>query len=209
MFVLSLWLPSVNKANTNNAQASEDNTKAVKNFTPAVVITLFTLLFSMMVYYVCMLYGPYLINEIGGSPAEAGTGIVILTLTGAVSALFFGKINLNSNLIYSLSFALVALGYLVLNKSMTVEWVYLGIAIAGFGIGLFLPNSTSKLMVISPKKGIPTVMSLMVVCIFGGNALGGTVAQVIRNFSNTPTTFLATAVACAIVSILYLIFRNK
>lgn len=207
VFLLTFLLPALPDRSSQQPQASHG--KQVKVFTASVTITLLTLVFAMMVYYVCMLYGPFLMSEIGGTPSESGTAIVLLTLTGAVTSLLFGHIKLNSALIFSLSFLMVAVGYFVMSIGSSPLVIFCGISIAGLGIGFLLPNSTARLMTISKPEAIPTVMSFLVVCIFGGNALGGTTAQFIRSLTSTSTTFAITAAACLIVSVLYLLFRNK
>ncbi len=211
MWFLTFLLPKVQKTSTSASGASNSRLEITqqKTFTRPVVVTLATLVFAMMVYYVAMLYAPFLMSEVGGTPANSGTAIVLLTLTGAVSSLSFGKIKLSAARIFALSFALVAAGYVVLYFATSPMVVFAGVVVAGFGIGFLLPNSTARLMTVAHPSTIPMVMSFLVVCIFGGNAIGGTVAQVIRNMSDTPTAFLAAAIGSAVVSTLYFLGKKN
>jgi MFS family permease len=104
----------------------------------------------------------YLKSLMNAGGKESGLAIALCTLFSAFISLFYGKIkqHFKSVAILALTFALMGIGYTLIGLSSNYTGILTGLAIAGLGTGLLMPN-----LAVWVSAEVPDAMR--------GRALGG------------------------------------
>ena len=98
--------------------------------------------FFMLAFYAAPMNLAIFIEEIGiGGSAVAGLAISLITGTGFLGGLVFGRVKKSTaSFLPSLLFALMAVGYFILSQSTNLAHVLLATATIGLGLGWSLPT---------------------------------------------------------------------
>jgi MFS family permease len=74
--------------------------------------------------------------------SQSGLAIALATLATSIGALSYQRLKARFTFtnIYAIAFGLMGIGYLVISFARTYEIVLIGLAIAGLGVGLLMPN---------------------------------------------------------------------
>ena len=97
----------------------------------------------MVIFYTIPVQLPfYLADSFGASGTLTGLAVATATLFGALSSAFYSRVSdyLGYVTILSLSFALMSVGYGLIGLASSLLTVMIGLAAAGLGLGLVLPN---------------------------------------------------------------------
>ena len=97
----------------------------------------------MIIFYTIPVQLPfYLTDSFGASGTLTGIAVATATLFGAISSALYSWVSdrLSYVVILSLSFALMSAGYVLIGLATSVVFVMAGLAVAGSGLGLVLPN---------------------------------------------------------------------
>lgn len=110
---------------------------------------------SMMLFYVFPTQLPFLLAEHGEiSGLAIGLALSAAAFTAGVVALGYGyyKPYLSVVTIYVLGFLVAGAGFLVVGLTESYGTAIAGAALCGFGLGVFMPNTTTWLMRITPAR---------------------------------------------------------
>jgi MFS family permease len=157
---------------------------------------------SMVVFYIIPIQLPFHMNGLGvASTAMAGVGIATATSCSAIASMVLvarlkARVGISGTL--AASFGIVALGFGVVGLAPSLPVLFVGLGIAGAGLGLQMPLLVSMLQTAAPAE-------------LRGRAAGGyTMAvflgQFVSPFVHGPTSrlvgydgaFLAVAAACLV-----------
>ncbi|MGB3519282.1 MAG: MFS transporter, partial [Elainellaceae cyanobacterium] len=123
---------------------------------------------------------PFYLQQTANAGAfQSGLAIALMTLFSAVSSLNYRRIkhHLGFITIYGIAFANLALGYALISWSVSYEMVLMGLAIAGMGLGLLMPNMNLCLTTITPNVLRGRVLSGITTFFFIGQFLSPLLSQ--------------------------------
>lgn len=106
-------------------------------------ITYGAALLSQIVFYLIPVQLPFYLKElVNANASQSGLAIALATLFSAASAIAYKQIKARLSFIgiYAIAFLSMAIGYVVISLSLTYGMVLVGLAIAGAGLGLLMPN---------------------------------------------------------------------
>lgn len=98
---------------------------------------------QMIVFYMIPVQLPfYLLNLTQATASQSGIAIAFSTLFSAFASMGYGRIKARLNFIpiIAIAFALVSIGYVIIGTAGSYAQVILGLAVAGLGLGLLMPN---------------------------------------------------------------------
>jgi len=120
------------------------------------VSVIYVLVFLLMIfYYMVLVQVPFILQErFGFGSAMTGLAISASALAGALSSLSYPLIKrrLCYRNIYALGFGFVATGYLLIGYADSYPQILEGLACAGFGNGMMMPNGSFWLMEVVPER---------------------------------------------------------
>lgn len=183
----------------------------VKLITKEIFVVLITLGAGMAVYYASMVYTPFIMKSMNATSSQTAIVINLVTGVSAVSAFFYGKLkaSLSFEKIYALSFALIAVGYLMFGLTSELNIIYVGAGIAGLGCGMLLPNSAVSLMSKANPQVMGGVLGIMISFVFGGNFSAGLLAPPIISTLGYNYVFIIFGGLSAFISLLYLFKKSE
>lgn len=147
-------LPQVKRNIPDNKANPAIMTLTSKN--KAIAFKVFALGFlGMMFFYLIPVQIPYLLkNSFQLSATLVGLAISLSTLSGAMTSFLYQKIakRISPGKIYMLSFMFIGLGYILIGCGNGSTAVFAGLAIAGIGTGLMMPNGSLILLALLPES---------------------------------------------------------
>ncbi|MBF2088794.1 MAG: MFS transporter [Synechococcales cyanobacterium K44_A2020_017] len=145
-----------------------------------VVMTYGMALISQIIFYLIPTQLPFYLQQTANAGVfQSGLAIALMTLFSAVSSLNYRRIkhHLGFITIYGIAFANLALGYALISWSVSYEMVLMGLAIAGMGLGLLMPNMNLCLTTITPNVLRGRVLSGITTFFFIGQFLSPLLSQ--------------------------------
>ena len=148
---------------------------------------------------------PFLLRQTGfGGPAVTGGAIATLTLTGGIASLQFRRLatRVSREAIAALTFGLMALGYVVVAVAPNLSTVVLGLALAGLGTGLIMPNTNEWTMHATHGAQRPGALGVLNACLFGGQFISPLLFAPFLTLASLQTLFgVAAAVLCTTAAV--------
>jgi MFS family permease len=142
-----------------------------KNMIGLVYVTSFL---GMLFFYMIPTQMPFLLTGTGKiSSSVIGYSISTAILAGALLSVNYGKIRIRFNFfqIYSVTFFLMGLGFLVIALSHSFTGILSGLIIAGFGTGLLMPNSNLWLISLAPAAQRGSMVGFLNLFVYAGQFL--------------------------------------
>ncbi|MBW4550892.1 MAG: MFS transporter [Aphanocapsa sp. GSE-SYN-MK-11-07L] len=169
-------------------------------------------LLSQIVFYLIPTQLPFLLKQLvnaGGS--QSGIAIAIATLFNALSS--FGYQNVKARFsfmaIYMLAFALMAVGYSLISVAPTYAIVLIGLAIAGLGLGLLVPNMNVCLTSVTPTPLRGRVLGGLTTAFFVGQFTSPIISQPLSQGLGLAVTYrLAAGLMLGLTAIAFGITRR-
>jgi MFS family permease len=109
----------------------------------AIVYGLTTL--SQIAFYLIPVQLPFFLeNLVRATPSQSGMAIGFCTLFSAIASLTYGRLKQQMDFVSFLPiiFGFMGIGYLLIGQSTTWAQALTGLAIAGIGLGILMPNMT-------------------------------------------------------------------
>jgi MFS family permease len=169
-------------------------------------------LLSQIVFYLIPTQLPFLLKQLvnaGGS--QSGIAIAVATLFNALSSFGYQKIKAHFSFmaIYTIAFALMAVGYSVISVAPTYAIVLVGLAIAGLGLGLLVPNMNVCLTSVSPAAVRGRVLGGLTTAFFVGQFTSPIISQPLSQAVGLPITYrLAAGLMLGLTAIALVITRR-
>lgn len=100
-------------------------------------------LVTQIVFYMIPVQIPFYLQQLtNANAAQSGLAIALATLATAISALSYQRLKAQFTFLnlYTIAFLMMGFGHLIISFVRTYEMVLVGLAIAGLGVGLLMPN---------------------------------------------------------------------
>jgi MFS family permease len=100
---------------------------------------------SQVIFYLIPVQLPFYLRTLTkATPAQSGMAIAMCTLFSAFASLSYGKVKARLDFVSILPiiFALMGIGYSIIGLMNSYALILLGLATAGLGLGLLMPNMT-------------------------------------------------------------------
>jgi MFS family permease len=145
-----------------------------------VIMTYSIALVTQIVFYLIPVQLPFYLQRLfQANAAVAGLSIALATLFSAISSILYRRIKarLTFVAIYGIAFANLAIGYAFIALGSSFGLILLGLAIAGSGLGLLMPNMINCLTSVTPNALRGRVVSGVTTAVFLGQFLSPLVSQ--------------------------------
>jgi MFS family permease len=157
------------------------------------------------VFYLIPVQLPFYLKQLmNANASQSGLAIALATLFSAGSAIAYKQIKarLSFMSIYTVAFLSMAVGYFVISLSLTYAMVLVGLAIAGVGLGLLMPNMNVCLTSVTPGSLRGRVLGGLTTAFFLGQFVSPILSQPLSGVVGLGATYqLAGAVMLAMGAI--------
>lgn len=204
-----LWEPE--SVGSRKLEAGSEQVVEKVPFWPLFWVYSATLL-GLILFYLIPTQSTFLLKGMGiESNVIASGGLIVSTISAAAVALNYARVKriLSYAQIYSLSFVLIAGGFLLVYLSTSVTGVILAFIFAGAGSGFFMPNASLWLMQATPERLRGRVIGGIVSAAFMGQFLSPIVTQPVLNATSLSEIFLWGAVASLVLGGVFLLIRSR
>lgn len=170
-------LPEPNR--TSDAQSSGGDATVVFPWRIA-SLTYVVALLSQIVFYLIPVQLPFYLKQLlNANASQSGLAIAFATLFSAASAIAYKQIKARLSFmgIYAIAFLSMAVGYLVISFSLTYAMALVGLAIAGVGLGLLMPNMNVCLTSVTPGNLRGRVLGGLTTAFFLGQFVSPILSQ--------------------------------
>jgi MFS family permease len=167
-----------------------------------------TAVLHMIGFYVTPVQVPFLMVELGiTAPSFAGLAIATFTLASALCALAYRPIlaRLGHQGVFALAFAVFSAGYLLVAAATAAGVALLGLALAGIGNGIMIPNYGTWLLARTPAPLRGRVSGAMTASFFAGQFLSPLATEPLVAQGGIAAAFLGVAVVGAAIAGGYLL----
>jgi len=154
---------------------------------------------------------PFLLRQTGfGGAALTGVAIATLTLTGGVASLQYRRLatRVSREVIAAMTFGLMALGYFVVAVAPNLAVVVLGLALAGLGTGLIMPNTSEWTMHVTESAQRPGALGVLNAGLFGGQFISPLLFAPFLALASLQALFALAAALLAAISAAFLMVQR-
>lgn len=135
---------------------------------------------SQIVFYLIPVQLPFYLKQlVNATASQSGLAIALVTLFSAANAIAYKQIKARLSFmgIYAIAFLSMAVGYLVISVSPTYAIVLVGLALAGTGLGLLMPNMNVCLTSVTPGSLRGRVLGGLTTAFFLGQFVSPILSQ--------------------------------
>jgi MFS family permease len=150
---------------------------------------------------------PFLLKQTGfGGAAVTGFAIATMTLTGGIASLQYRRLaaRVSREVIAATTFGLMGLGYLVVAFAPNLGIVVLGLALAGLGTGLLMPNMNEWTMHATAGDVRPRALGVLNACLFGGQFVSPFLFAPFLELASLQTLFAGAAGVLVVITVAFL-----
>lgn len=191
---VALFLPEPNLQSFTTQGGSHRSTQQPLPISIVVAIYIIAIL-TQIVFYLIPVQLPFFLKQlVNASASQSGLAIALCTLLSAISSINYRRVQarLSFVAIYGVSFLNLALGYTIISIAPNYPVVLIGLAIAGVGLGLLMPNMNFSLTTITPEALRGRILGGVATAFFLGQFLSPLFSQpLIKNLGFAPTYGLA------------------
>lgn len=155
-------------------------------------LTYLAALLSQIVFYLIPVQLPFYLKQlVNATASQSGLAIALATLFSAASAIAYRQIKARLSFmgIYAIAFLAMAVGYLVISFSPTYAMVLVGLAIAGAGLGLLMPNMNVCLTSVTPVSLRGRVLGGLTTAFFLGQFVSPILSQPLSGIVGLDVTY--------------------
>ena len=200
-----IYEPKVEKINVNNPKKIDEPINKI-----VIAFILFIAFTSMVLFYMLPTQIPFLLSSLGEKDSiMQGLAIATGTTTGALASFMYQKIKnkLSFSTIYAVAFAMQVIGYAVIGLATSYAVVIVGVMVAGFAIGLMMPNANLWIVEVSP----PSHRGRMIGAVSATGFLGLFLSPIFVDMFNASLSqiFLYAAFAASILTVVCIVINKK
>jgi MFS family permease len=183
--------------------------KGIKS--PGIIWLLFANVMIMWIlFFLIPVQVPFHLKEIGiEKNSLIGAAIALSTAFSAVSSISYSRIKNKFGFcaIFAAGYLIMAAGFVVLGYAQNFGAVALSMILAGFGMGMLIPNTNMWVMKIAPLEIRGQEMGKLTTFWFMGQFLSPIILFPITSQFSLSNTFLISAVIMVVLSLLFLILQ--
>jgi MFS family permease len=162
-------------------------------------------LLSQIVFYLIPVQLPFYLKQLlSANASQSGLAIALATLFSAASAIAYKQIKARLSFIgiYTVAFLSMAVGYLIISLASGYGMILVGLAIAGAGLGLLMPNMNVCLTSVTPGNLRGRVLGGLTTAFFLGQFVSPIISQPLSTAIGLDLTYrLAGGVMLVMVAI--------
>jgi MFS family permease len=135
-------------------KADASNTRSIKA-PPFIWLLFFNTMVMWIIFFLIPVQIPFYLKAIGVEKnALIGAAIATSTLFSAVSSFSYSKLRERFNFmtIFSIGYILMAMAFVMISILHSYAWVIVAMMLAGFGMGMMIPNTNMWVMKIAPQQ---------------------------------------------------------
>nr|WP_286086829.1 MFS transporter [Halomonas sp. S3-1-1] len=155
---------------------------------------------SMMMFYMFPAQLPFLLTSQGiDSGLAIGAALSMAALSASLVSFYYGRVKMFFSVmtIYVLGFFIAALGLFITGAAQGYAMAVVGAAVAGLGLGLFMPNTTTWLMRIAPERARARVFGGFTSAFFFGQFISPIVVSwVLQGLESLRDVYIAMGLLC-------------
>jgi MFS family permease len=165
---------------------------------------------GIVFFYMVPVQIPFMLDNIGVSKSLIGWTISIFSLSQALLSIFYGKIKsrLSFKEMFFFSFLLMASGYFIISLADKMPFYFVGLILAGFGTGLFMPNGNLWIISLAPMQVRGRFVSYLSMASFFGMFLSPVIIQPIIKRTSISGSFLIASIIMLLIALVFL-YRRK
>jgi MFS family permease len=167
---------------------------------------------SQIAFYLIPVQLPfYLDSLVKANPSQSGLAIALCTLFSAIASVTYGKLKQRMEFVTFLPaiFGFMGIGYLLIGQSSTWLQVLTGLAIAGMGLGLLMPNMSVWLSAAVPDALRGRALGGLSTSMFLGQFLSPLVTQPLTKSMGLGGTYASVGGGLVIVALGFAIFKSQ
>ncbi|MEG3844449.1 MFS transporter [Microcoleus sp. herbarium14] len=168
-----------------------------------VALTYGIALLTQIVFYTIPVQIPFYLQELFNATAsQSGMAIALCTLCSAIASFQYQRLKSRLTFfgIYGIAFLNMALGYGVLSIASTYAIVLVGLAIAGLGLGLLMPNMNLCLTSSTPSTFRGRILGGLTTSFFFGQFLSPVISQPLSQAYGLNRTYGIAGAAMAVLA---------
>jgi MFS family permease len=176
----------------------------------AIVYGLTTL--SQIAFYLIPVQLPFFLETlVRALPSQSGLAIALCTLFSALASVTYGKLKQRMEFITFLPiiFGLMGIGYLIIGQAANWLQVLTGLAIAGMGLGILMPNMTVWLSTAVPDAVRGRALGGLSTAMFLGQFLSPIVTQPFTKTFGLGGVYALTGGILVVVALAFAIFKSQ
>jgi MFS family permease len=204
---VTLLLPEPNRTSkAAGANVTDEPTSLATRF---VVLTYAIALISQIVFYLIPVQLPFYLQKlVQASGSQSGLAIALATGCSAVSSILYQRVKARLSFIsiYGIAFLNMGLGYELISIGTGYGVILPGLAIAGLGLGLLMPNMNFCLASISPSAARGRVLGGLTTSFFLWQFLSPLVSQPLTQFAGLAGTYRTAGIVMGLMAISALVF---
>lgn len=178
--LVALTLPEPSRHSSISNPANRSDADPLPFPFRLVAMTYGIAIIAQIVFYFIPVQLPFYLAQVANTGAtQAGFAIALLSLFSATSSILYRRVKarLSFIAIYGIVFINMAIGYAIIGLTESYGLILVGLAIAGAGLGLLMPNMNLCLTSITPEASRGRVISGITTSIFLGQFLSPFVSQ--------------------------------
>lgn len=190
-FVL-LLLPEPNSASQVSLSRSSASDEPLRLPLRWLILTYAIALITQVVFYMIPVQLPFYLRTLTNATAsQSGLAIALSTLFAGMSSLSYQRVKARLSFIriYEIAFVSIGVGYGLISFATGYVMVLMGLAIAGFGLGLITPNMNLCLTSITPTSLRGRAIGGLTTCFFLGQFLSPLLSQPLGQWLGLRTAY--------------------
>jgi MFS family permease len=167
---------------------------------------------SQTAFYLIPVQLPFFLTQlVQAIPSQSGMAIALCTLFSAVASVAYGKLKQRLEFVsfLPLIFGLMGIGYLLIGQSGEWAQVLVGLAIAGLGLGVLMPNMSVWLSSIVSDETRGRALGGLSTAMFLGQFISPIVAQPLTKVMGLGQIYALTGGMLTIVALGFAVFKSQ
>lgn len=207
-----LFLPEPNRNPQPSTLQSKTDIDPANLPMGLVVFTYGIALISQAAFYMIPVQLPFYLRDLtNASPSQSGLAIALTSLFAGVSSIAYQRLKARLSFvsIYEIAFLNMGVGYGLISLAQGYPIVLLGLAIAGFGLGLLMPNMNLCLTSISPSNLRGRVVGGLTTSFFLGQFLSPLLSQPLSEVVGLAVTYRLAGVVLIILGLATFVVMSR
>jgi MFS family permease len=167
---------------------------------------------SQIAFYLIPVQLPFFLdNLVKALPSQSGMAIALCTLFSAIASVTYGKLKQRMEFVAFLPviFGLMGIGYLLIGQSSSWSQVLTGLAIAGMGLGLLMPNMSVWISSAVPDAMRGRALGGLSTAMFLGQFLSPIVSQPLTKIMGLGGVYAVTGGGLVLIALGFAIFKTQ
>jgi len=213
--LLPLILISIYEPHRNNSGSRpQEHQEKVNIATPTNLLVLIFAVttLSQIIFYLIPVQLPFYLRTLTkATPAQSGMAIALTTLFSAFASMGYGAVKRRFDFvtILPLIFGFLGIGYIIIGSVSNYALILLGLAIAGLGLGLLMPNMNVWLSASVPDAIRGRALGGLSTSMFLGQFLSPVLSQPINQNFGLGTTYALCGGLLLILAVVFSLMKRQ